>query len=367
MNLLITCRPCRQAVCLVAVAVVLGATRAAYAAEDAAPHRNTQDHVGIVVHAQEDRDPVRVEHSDIVLHAQARPGEKPRVIGTPTPPKPPPPPRSEVTWLGVSTDEAPEALTAQLKLNPGVGLVVSHVVENSPASKAELKVNDLLIRLNDQELVHPAQLRKLVHTRKPGDKITLQLMRAGEKHSVEVTLAQTEGLDFLGEGFRWPDLKPLLHETVPVLRQEMGKLRDHLGELKLEHQRIKPEIQRSLEEARRAVEEAFRKAGEAKEAGEWSRTLQKELRRTGEGGGYGSVTFSTAGKPTSVRTLVKTDDSGTIHIQSSPDMELRALDPDGKLVFKGPIDTQEQRDAVPRELWQRVEPLLKQLKVEDDE
>src|SRR5690348_10168921 len=60
-------------------------------------------------------------------------------------------------WLGVSATEASEALTSQLDLQPGVGLVVTYVVAESPAAKAGLQKNDLLIGFDDQSLVHPAQ------------------------------------------------------------------------------------------------------------------------------------------------------------------------------------------------------------------
>src|ERR1051326_3203056 len=63
-------------------------------------------------------------------------------------------------WLGISTAEASEALTAQLDLKPGVGLVVTYVVGESPAAKAGLLKNDVLVSFDDQSLVHPAQLRK---------------------------------------------------------------------------------------------------------------------------------------------------------------------------------------------------------------
>ena len=61
--------------------------------------------------------------------------------------------RKEVAWLGLATDEATEALAAQLKLSPGVGLVVNYVDPQGPAAKAGLEKNDVLVRFeNDQML-----------------------------------------------------------------------------------------------------------------------------------------------------------------------------------------------------------------------
>ena len=78
-------------------------------------------------------------------------------------------PAKDRIWLGVGVEEASEALADQLGLDSGVGLVVTHVSADSPVAKAGLKKNDVLVELEGQALVHPAQLRKLVQARKPGD------------------------------------------------------------------------------------------------------------------------------------------------------------------------------------------------------
>lgn len=282
-------------------------------------------------------------------------------------------PSRERAWLGLSTEEAPESLISQLKLDPGVGLVITYVAEDSPAAKAGLQKNDLLTRLGDQDLVHPAQLRKLVQTRKPGEKISLQYLREGETHSADLTLAKLEGAAFwegerplanwmnLGEGFGagWGE----------AFRDQMAILRDQLGDLKIDKEQVRREVNRSLQEAKRAVDEALRQAGNSKEAAEWSRKLADELHRAGlQDRIRGSVTVTQTDTATSnVRTLVSSDDSGTIHLESTPELSLTARDKKGKLLFKGSIDTKEERAKVPRELWERVEPLLKQLEREKPE
>ncbi len=88
-------------------------------------------------------------------------------------------PRKDVPWLGVSASEAPEALAAQLNLKPGAGLVVTYVAPDSPAAKSGLRKNDLLVEFDDQPLVHPAQLRKLVRVHKEGEPAKLGFYRAG--------------------------------------------------------------------------------------------------------------------------------------------------------------------------------------------
>lgn len=88
--------------------------------------------------------------------------------------------RKDLPWLGISTEEATEALSSQLDLKAGVGLVISYVAADSPAAKAGLKKNDVLVEYENQSLVHPAQLRKLVESRQEGDVVALTFYRGGK-------------------------------------------------------------------------------------------------------------------------------------------------------------------------------------------
>ncbi|PYI87088.1 MAG: hypothetical protein DME26_07290 [Verrucomicrobia bacterium] len=126
-------------------------------------------------------------------------------------------PAKDRTWLGVGVEEASEALMDQLGLDAGVGLVVTQVSADSPAAKAGLKKNDLLVELAGQSLVHPAQLRKLVQARKPGDEVKLVLYRGGKKHTESATLEQAPArLGLLDEGSG--------EEKVRQLHRELLKL-----------------------------------------------------------------------------------------------------------------------------------------------
>ena len=178
-------------------------------------------------------------------------------------------PAKDRAWLGVAIEEAPEALAEQLELDPGVGLVVTHVSADSPAARAGLKKNDVLVELAGQSLVLPAQLRKLVQLRKPGDKVKLVFYRAGKKQTETATLEQAPARFGLfddggnpGENLRALELDlsglpgtSALHAHAKALGES---LRQIPGAAKVE---ISTEIKRSMEQARKAIEEA---AGELK-------------------------------------------------------------------------------------------------------
>jgi S1-C subfamily serine protease len=117
----------------------------------------------------------------------------PRNPGSSEPSAENPAPRP-TTYLGVAIAEVPPAIGGVLPIEPGTGLLVNSVLEDSPAAAAGIQRNDVLARINDQVLVTPKQLQILIARRKPGDQVEVTLYRKGEKRKVLVTLMTIERL-----------------------------------------------------------------------------------------------------------------------------------------------------------------------------
>jgi len=90
-------------------------------------------------------------------------------------------------FLGVETAPVSETLTDQLNLPRGIGLVVAHIVPDSPAAAA-LKAHDILLKLDDQQLVDSRQFAVLVRNHKEGDEVTLTYLRGGKEATVKARL-----------------------------------------------------------------------------------------------------------------------------------------------------------------------------------
>jgi hypothetical protein len=101
-------------------------------------------------------------------------------------------PTEKAAFLGVATSPASPLLRDQLKLHRGMGLVVEFVAPDSPAMRAGMQPHDVLEKLDDQWLVDGPQFAALVRAKKPGDTLTLTLLRAGERQKITVTLAEKE-------------------------------------------------------------------------------------------------------------------------------------------------------------------------------
>jgi membrane-associated protease RseP (regulator of RpoE activity) len=111
--------------------------------------------------------------------------------------------KEKVTWLGVSTHEAPPVLSDQIDLPRDTGLVVDVVLPDSPAAVAGIQIHDVLTSLDDQILANGDQLRVLIRNRQHGDKATLTFLRKGNEHKATVTLGEHEVPKMIPFGGGW--------------------------------------------------------------------------------------------------------------------------------------------------------------------
>jgi hypothetical protein len=99
---------------------------------------------------------------------------------------------TKTAFLGVGVEKPSETLRAQLGLQEGMGLVVNFVEENSPAKGAGIRQHDVLQKLDDQWLVNEEQLVTLVRLKKPGDAAAVEIIRAGKARNVTVRLGEKQ-------------------------------------------------------------------------------------------------------------------------------------------------------------------------------
>jgi hypothetical protein len=113
-------------------------------------------------------------------------------------------------YLGVSIDRLPEALRAQLadSVPPQQGVLVTQVMQGSPAEKAGIEPFDILLRYDDQELFSPEQLTKLVGSDTSGKPVKLTIVRAGNVSTLDVTLGENQAQES-APWFAQPELRPL--------------------------------------------------------------------------------------------------------------------------------------------------------------
>ena len=280
-----------------------------------------------------------------------------------------------VTWLGVSTEEVSEALASQLGLKPGQGLVVVYVAPDSPAAKAGIQKYDVLEELGDQMLTGPDQLRKLVQMQKEGDSIQLTLHRAGKKQTVSATLGKRMESFSMGSGTGSPAwAQGIAFSGDKNFNWVQADQDSPMAVVHVDKKMINAEVQRNMEEARREIQDALRQSAQAGRLphpmapSAPGRPLLPPLPPLPPSVAIGEDANITVTKDgPSMKTVVKSDDSGILVIVANPKKHLTAHDPNGKLLFDGPIETPEQQQKVPPPMWEKVKPLLEQIKPEEGE
>jgi serine protease Do len=81
-------------------------------------------------------------------------------------------------FIGVQTDLSGKECTL-LAITPG-----------SPAEKAGLKANDVIVKFDDKEVANAVALPKLIQARKAGDKVVLEIRRGEETLSVTIEIGK---------------------------------------------------------------------------------------------------------------------------------------------------------------------------------
>ncbi len=268
-------------------------------------------------------------------------------------------PKVPVTWLGVETSGVPRVVSEQLGLAKGFGLVIDYVVPDGPAAAAGVQQSDILKMLNDQILTEPGQLAKLIRSYSEGTTITLTVLRKGAEQKLTVKLAKHEIAsdgNMFGPRFEkhWENGHD--HDT-GMLNMDMSGLKELQ---KMDFSGIRETVQNARREAMRATEEARRRAREL-------RVVSKDA------GGMRSTRIDLAKAQ-----VVLSDAEGEMKIETTNGKKmLTAKDPQGKLLFSGPVETKDELDKVPADVRRRYEKLEQkdlpavapnvQVKKDDDE
>ncbi|MEQ1323856.1 trypsin-like peptidase domain-containing protein [Acinetobacter soli] len=90
-------------------------------------------------------------------------------------------------WLGISL-VAPTQDDVLAPKQPGV--VVADVLQNGPAAQAGVKVNDKIIKANDEQINSVSHLINYVALQQPGSMITLEVERNGQRQNLQVKVGE---------------------------------------------------------------------------------------------------------------------------------------------------------------------------------
>jgi len=93
-------------------------------------------------------------------------------------------------YLGVSIQELTQDLARQFGTADVKGVLVSDVLADSPAKRAELERGDVIVEFDGHAVENPTQFRNLVAATPIGKKVRVKLLRDGKSRELDVTIAE---------------------------------------------------------------------------------------------------------------------------------------------------------------------------------
>jgi len=101
---------------------------------------------------------------------------------------------------GLMVSSVPPAMAAQLRLEPGVGVVVEQVAQGSPLEAAGIEQYDVIERINQQPVHRPQQLAQALR-RGSSDSVTIDIVRQARHRTLTVdarALSKSNAFSFGG-------------------------------------------------------------------------------------------------------------------------------------------------------------------------
>ena len=104
-------------------------------------------------------------------------------------------------WMGILAQTLTPDLATAMGVSATGGAVVAEVTEGTPAGKAGLKQDDVIVAVDGQPVSSSNALTRIVALKPPGTTVVLTVLRDGKKEEVKVTLGtRPDSVGAQGEG-----------------------------------------------------------------------------------------------------------------------------------------------------------------------
>lgn len=116
-----------------------------------------------------------------------------------------------------STMDEKRAMLGVVTEKTDKGAKVNEVTEKSAAEKAGIKKGDIITKVGDKKIVDPDELSEAIRKNKPGDKVSITLLRDNKEQKLNAELGKWSGFGALSVAPRMPNMD-ILRETMPRIQ-----------------------------------------------------------------------------------------------------------------------------------------------------
>ncbi len=96
-------------------------------------------------------------------------------------------------YLGVYIRNLNSDLADEINIDRSKGVYIDSIIPGTAAASANIQKKDVIIKVADKEINSASELQEEIGKRRPGDEITITLIRDGNKKTVDVTLKEIKG------------------------------------------------------------------------------------------------------------------------------------------------------------------------------
>ena len=94
--------------------------------------------------------------------------------------------------LGIEMEEITNVDVEYYGLPRRMGVLVQGLPDGSPAARAGIQLEDVIVNINGDEVERPGQLQLLIAQRRPGEEVDVRLYRDGEPRNIRVRLGEAD-------------------------------------------------------------------------------------------------------------------------------------------------------------------------------
>ena len=111
--------------------------------------------------------------------------------------------RHEGAFLGITSAGLSGTDAREAGLSSRDGVILNAVYSGTAADAAGLREGDILLTFNGEKILDDRDLTDMIHDREPGDRVSIKLIRDGEKMSVDAVLGTRDDMEAEHSGDSW--------------------------------------------------------------------------------------------------------------------------------------------------------------------